>query len=82
MFLYAMTYAHNFCNICISNNVFCDVHSWTALTSCNAHFENVPVYLKLSGKDTTWCQAKFLTSHHVRMQSNIPHFKYAEKTDD
>jgi len=28
------------------------------------------------------CQAKFLIPHHVRMQSNILHIIYAEKTDD
>jgi len=28
------------------------------------------------------CLAKFLTSRHVRMQSNILPVKYAEKTDE
>jgi len=32
--------------------------------------------------NATRCEAKFLTSRHVRMHSSILHIKYAEKTDD
>jgi len=37
---------------------------------------------KQTEMNATRCEAKFLTSRHVRMHSSILHIKYAEKTDD